>query len=115
MGVFFQPWWGSTFFGKTSSSVLQRCSPSFLSLPSWPSPRLLFSLQESALPPGHSQEGEARAEEEGEARRGDQAEEDIQEEGRPVHLLRGQRRGDREQQGGDEGVRHYGAGSQGVC
>ena len=64
---------------------------------------------------GHSKEGEARAEEEGDARRGDQAEEDIQEEGRPVHLLRGQRRGDREQQGGDEGVRHYGAGSQGVC
>merc|ERR1712243_389349 len=50
MGVFFQPWWGSTFFGKTSSSVLQRCSPSFLLLPSLPSPRLLFSLQESALP-----------------------------------------------------------------
>merc|ERR1711862_933892 len=51
MGVFFQPWWGSTFFGKTSSSVLQRCSPSFLSPPSLPSPRLLSSLQESVLPP----------------------------------------------------------------
>merc|ERR1712013_611626 len=38
-------------FGRTSSSILQRCSPSFLLPPSLPSPRLLSSLQESALPP----------------------------------------------------------------
>merc|ERR1712013_421683 len=37
--------------GRTSSSILQRCSPSFLLPPSLPSPRLLSSLQESALPP----------------------------------------------------------------
>merc|ERR1711970_1274292 len=54
MGVFFQPWWGSTQFVTTSSSVLQRCSPSFLLLPSWPSPRLLSFLQASTLQPAQT-------------------------------------------------------------
>merc|ERR1712241_23301 len=43
------------------------------------------------------------------------AEEDLQEEGWPVHLFRGQRRGDCEQQGRDEGFCHHRSGSQGVC
>merc|ERR1712098_318831 len=68
MGVFFQPWWGSTHFRKTSSSVLQRCSPFFLLLPSLLSPMLLFFLLDSALllvpttrwtacPPGRPRQG----------------------------------------------------------
>merc|ERR1711970_311577 len=54
MGVFFKPWWGSTHFVTTSSSVLQRCSPSFLLLPSLPSPRLLSSLQASTQQPAQT-------------------------------------------------------------
>merc|ERR1712212_1192825 len=54
MGVFFQPWWGSTQFVTTSSLVLQRCSPFFLLLPSWPSPRLLSSLQGSTQQPAQT-------------------------------------------------------------
>merc|ERR1711970_1400776 len=54
MGVFFKPWWGSTQFVTTSSSVLQRCSPSFLLLPSWPSPRLLSFLQASTQQPAQT-------------------------------------------------------------
>merc|ERR1711970_428371 len=54
MGVFFQPWWGSTQLVTTSSSVLQRCSPSFLLLPSLPSPRLVSSLQASMQPPAQT-------------------------------------------------------------
>merc|ERR1711890_32832 len=46
-----------------------------------------------------SQEGKTRAEEEGDACSGHPTEEDLPEERRPVHILRGQRRGDREQQG----------------
>merc|ERR1711970_916946 len=38
----------------TSSSVLQRCSPSFLLLPSWPSPRLLSFLQASTQQPAQT-------------------------------------------------------------
>merc|ERR1719370_581946 len=49
--IFFQPWWGSTYFGKTSPSVLQRCSPFFLLLPSLLSPRLLSYPPESMQPP----------------------------------------------------------------
>merc|ERR1712055_1025344 len=52
--VFFQPWWGSTQFVTTSSLVLQRCSPFFLLLPSWPSPRLLSSLQGSTQQPAQT-------------------------------------------------------------
>merc|ERR1712212_386796 len=51
MGVFFQPWWGSTYFGKTSSLVLQRCSPSSLLLPSLPSPMQVSCPPESTQPP----------------------------------------------------------------
>merc|ERR1712098_474985 len=40
---------GSSHFEKTSSSVLQRCSPFFLLLPSLFSPRALFFLLDSAL------------------------------------------------------------------
>merc|ERR1711887_400731 len=36
---------------KTSSSILQRCSPLFLLLPSLPSPRLLSSPPELTQPP----------------------------------------------------------------
>merc|ERR1711970_414911 len=51
MGVFFQIWWGSIYFEKTSSSFLQRCSPFFLLLPSLLSPRLLSSPPELTQPP----------------------------------------------------------------
>merc|ERR1711862_1027886 len=54
MGVFFQPWWGSTKFCTTNSSVLQRCSPSFLLLPSLPFPRLVSSLQASMQQPAQT-------------------------------------------------------------
>ena len=40
--------------------------------------------------------------------------EDVPPKGRAVHLLRGQRRGDREQQGRDEGLCHHGPCGQGV-
>merc|ERR1719370_935843 len=49
--IFFQPWWGSTYFGKSSSSVLQRCSSFFLLLPSSLSPRLLSSPLGLMQPP----------------------------------------------------------------
>merc|ERR1711928_80108 len=42
------------------------------------------------------------------------AEENLQEEGRAVHLLRGQRGGYRKQQGRDEGLRHHWSSCQGV-
>merc|ERR1712013_123278 len=50
----FQPWWGSTIFCTTSSPVLQRCSPSFLLLPSLPFPRLVSSLQASMQQPAQT-------------------------------------------------------------
>ena len=58
--------------------------------------------------------GQAGAEEESDASSDHPAEEDLQKEGRAVHLLRGQCGGDREQQGGDEGLCDHWPGGEGV-
>merc|ERR1711977_32025 len=65
--------------------------------------------------PGYCQEGQTRAEEEGDTSCSGPTEESLPAEEWTVHLLRRQCRRDSERQGGDEGISNNGSSSQRMC